>query len=635
MADGTKRASPRAVFRGDEPAETDGLDRDRYARAFAQLAQTCDTPMVVGLYGGWGTGKSSLMMQIRVLLRDDGMPTVWFDPWQHQFDENPLIALLQTTVTELGMETAEGVKETLTSVAAALMSPIANAATGLDANKLMKLTDAVAEERFRMRDVRIRLRDKIGHLIAQARKRDKRPGVAAADKRVVFFIDDLDRCLPVNMLRMLEALKLYLNVDNCVYFLGLDHNTVKNGIAGSYADVAIGDQEYLDKIVQIPFLIPRIHKERARAFIEGLLPEGTEQCADDLAAFLGDNPRQVKRFINNLSLNLLLAEQLSGDETPSVDLIVALLLLQHQNEKLFRQVSVRAELFFELQEKDEAAAGRIAQDLFDGDTQLQRLIQRVDCPADTPIEMYVHLSDVAGASVRRQPTLAVEPQMVTLPPGSFAMGSPDGEQDRDEDEGPVHEVRIGYRFALGRYPVTFDEYDAFCTATERGRPGDQGWGRARRPVINVSWYDAQAYVAWLRDQTGRAYRLPTEAEWEYACRAGTTTRYSVGDEITAEHASFLGNLDGTSEVGSYPANPWGLHDMHGNVWEWVEDTWLKNYNGAPVDGSAWKDGDPEGRGARGGCWDLDPKHLRCACRGRYHTNYRGGNLGFRVARTVS
>src|SRR5215469_15767096 len=187
------------------------------------------------------------------------------------------------------------------------------------------------------------------------------------------------------------------------------------------------------------------------------------------------------------------------------------------------------------------------------------------------------------------------------------MGSPEGEEGRFDDEGPQHRVTIGQRFAIGRYPVTFDEYDRFCEAKQGEKPADEGWGRGRRPVINVSWQDAQAYIAWLSQETGRTYRLPSEAEWEYVCRAGTATRYSFGDAITPYNANYGDSeLECTSEVGAYSANAWGLHDMHGNVWEWVDDDWHENYRDAPSDGSAWKytGKGPEPRLCvlRGGSW---------------------------------
>ena len=182
------------------------------------------------------------------------------------------------------------------------------------------------------------------------------------------------------------------------------------------------------------------------------------------------------------------------------------------------------------------------------------------------------------------------------------MGSPPTEQGRDSDEGPQHTVTIGYRLAVGVYEVTFAEWDA-CVAAggcNDYRPADRGWGRGARPVISVNWNDAQAYVTWLSRKTGKSYRLLSESEWEYVARAGTTTRYHTGDTITSSQANF--NVGRTVEVGSYPANAFGLHDVHGNVWEWTQDCWNGSYRGAPANGSAWESGICARRVVRGGSW---------------------------------
>ena len=181
------------------------------------------------------------------------------------------------------------------------------------------------------------------------------------------------------------------------------------------------------------------------------------------------------------------------------------------------------------------------------------------------------------------------PVMRVIPGGSFEMGSAAGEEFKDER--PRHSVSIE-SFAVGQYEVTFDEYDVFARATNRSLPNDRGWGRGSRPVTSVSWEDAKAYAKWLSEKTGKAYRLPSESEWEYVSRAGTDTQYWWGEEIGEGKA----NCDGcgsewdnksTSPVGRFSANGFGLYDTLGNVWEWVEDCWHGNYEGAPVDGSAW------------------------------------------------
>ncbi|MEZ5776396.1 MAG: SUMF1/EgtB/PvdO family nonheme iron enzyme [Hyphomicrobiaceae bacterium] len=212
----------------------------------------------------------------------------------------------------------------------------------------------------------------------------------------------------------------------------------------------------------------------------------------------------------------------------------------------------------------------------------------------------------------------------------------DRAKDLFKDEGPQHEVTIAAPFAVGKFEVTFAEWDACVKAGGcKHKPEDEGWGRGKRPVINVSWHDAKAYVAWLAKETGQPYRLLSEAEWEYAARAGTTTRYHFGDTFDGSKAN-----DGsrTVEVGKYPANAFGLHDMHGNVWEWVEDAWVDNYRGAPTDGTARKGADTSvSRVLRGGSWIFNPQSLRAASRsgGRPDDPLWVWVVGFRLARTLN
>jgi formylglycine-generating enzyme required for sulfatase activity len=230
------------------------------------------------------------------------------------------------------------------------------------------------------------------------------------------------------------------------------------------------------------------------------------------------------------------------------------------------------------------------------------------------------------------------PEMVIVPAGSFRMGDMGGKGSADER--PVHTVSFAEDFAIGRFTVTFDEYDDYAKANKIERPSDSGWGRGKRPVINVSWNDAVAYAHWLAVQTGKAYRLPSEAEWEYAARAGTETAYWWGDEIGSNRA----NCDGsgsqwsnkqTAPVGSFPANPWGLHDTVGNVWEWVHDPWHGNYEGAPLDGSVWEQGGSDSRVLRGGSW-CDPRDgARASCRYCNFPASRYDGFGFRLACVLS
>ena len=225
------------------------------------------------------------------------------------------------------------------------------------------------------------------------------------------------------------------------------------------------------------------------------------------------------------------------------------------------------------------------------------------------------------------------PEMVVVPEGSFLMGSMSG----GDDERPVHEVTIERAFAVGVYEVTFAEWDACVSGggCDGHRPDDSGWGRGSRPVVNVSWVDAKAYVRWLSRATGKKYRLPSESEWEYVARAGTTGPYHFGSSLSPSQANFQWNRDGPVPVGSYSANAFGLYDVHGNVSEWVEDCWNRGYVGAPPDGSAWMSGNCGLRVLRGGSWSYFPRYLRSAVRNWYTTGVRINFFGFRVARALT
>ncbi len=274
-------------------------------------------------------------------------------------------------------------------------------------------------------------------------------------------------------------------------------------------------------------------------------------------------------------------------------------------------------------------------------------------------------ADEQGANSRRAPGTRFRdcpdcPEMIVLPSGTFLMGSPDAEQGRQPSEGPQHEVTIARPFAMGVFEVTFAEWEACVEAGGCGghRPNTRffgrDWGAPGHPVMRVGWEDAMAYAAWLSERTGKRYRLPSEAEWEYAARGGTATPYHTGETLTQEQANYGRYFVGRPvAVGSYPPNPFGLHDMLGNVAEWCEDCWHANYVGAPTDGSAWLAGDCARRVLRGGHWASDaegfrtgiaPKALRAASRTTgpeqtwmrraLGTGTRDVVIGFRVARDL-
>ncbi|MFB9266437.1 SUMF1/EgtB/PvdO family nonheme iron enzyme [Bradyrhizobium erythrophlei] len=233
----------------------------------------------------------------------------------------------------------------------------------------------------------------------------------------------------------------------------------------------------------------------------------------------------------------------------------------------------------------------------------------------------------ASPAVSAQAAAVPEPEMVPLAGGSFSMGSND-----DASERPIHRVTVK-PFAMGKYPVTVREWNA-CAAAKAC--GFVAAGKDDTPVTNVSWSDARQYVAWLADSARKAYRLPSEAEWEFAARGGTQTKYWWGDQMQAGAASCkdcggAGGAEQPVKVGSFKANPFGLHDMGGGVDQWVEDCWHKSYQGAPTDGSAWLGGDCASHVIRSGSWKNDARYVRPASRDNYDTNVRYPTHGFRVA----
>jgi formylglycine-generating enzyme required for sulfatase activity len=274
------------------------------------------------------------------------------------------------------------------------------------------------------------------------------------------------------------------------------------------------------------------------------------------------------------------------------------------------------------------------------------LRQRMDHPYRGPSAVVdgraltLTLNDPAGSAASAAPLVRLE--LVRIPAGSFVMGSPDTEADRDASEGPAHPVTISHDFFLGRYEVTQAQWMAVMGANQSRYPDDP-----RRPAEQVSWGDCQKFCAELTRRTGRTVRLPTEAEWEYAARANTTTPFNVGSTLSSTQANFNGEapygdaasgtyLNITTAVGSYKPNGFGLYDTIGNVCEWCQDTFHPSYEGAPTDGSAWMSGaeNPDLHVFRGGAYNNDGSNCRSAVRFAGPSDMRAPTLGFRLAADV-
>lgn len=244
-------------------------------------------------------------------------------------------------------------------------------------------------------------------------------------------------------------------------------------------------------------------------------------------------------------------------------------------------------------------------------------------------------------------------EMIAIPEGNFLMGSPENEIERYSREGRLHRVTLK-SFCIGKYPITQAQWFAVAALPPVNcelKPSPSLFKGDNRPVEQVSWYDALEFGDRLSRLTGKSYRLPSESEWEYSCRGGTTTAFHFGETITPSLANYNGNYayntgplgsscKTTTEVGSFQvANGFGLSDMHGNVYEWCADRWHKDYQGAPVDGSVWKEVDesssvPPSWVIRGGAWNVPPKYCRSAFRSHLPAEGRFRNIGFRIALTI-
>lgn len=335
----------------DAATEVDELGRDRYVKALTELIKTSDTPMVLAVYGNWGLGKTSLMMQLRRMLDPEhdvdqskrtieaSARTVWFDPWMHQFDKTPVLGLLHATTDQLNLATKIGVKEALVKIATALVEEAKIPYVGIKLGRLFKIRKEIEESDFFRREQQARLHKHFEEVINAA---------VENKKRVVFFIDDLDRCQPDQALAMLEALKLYLDFPHCIYVLGVDRGPLEASVRQQYKLLELNAESYLDKIVQLPFVIPSIDDNLMKKFIEKRIPGKLLSCLDVLATAGADDPRQVKRILNSLSFNdhLVVEEAFHPPYDPLI--LAVIILLQNLAPELYRDLRLHPSLIHDL-----------------------------------------------------------------------------------------------------------------------------------------------------------------------------------------------------------------------------------------------------------------------------------------------
>ncbi len=742
------KSSGAAGPRNDEWTIGDFLDRRALIETTAKIAATWDAPLTIGICAPWGEGKTSTMRMIQRALdpdaandwdaghgQTDGKPpvelpaelrkqvkgTVWFDPWQYQFENSPASSLVRTILQTaekrdwvkakdsgafgffkgMGLALAEGGLRVYTKGSTGIGDVKESIVNAIGPEALGKSFAELFQEKYQ---------EAIDDILAED------------SSRLVIFLDDLDRCQPEYVVRMLEALKLTLLNPRCVYVLGIDDTVVASAVRDHYRhrhaegqndQPGFDGERYLEKIIQLPIRLPGLMDDLADQFIGNLITDGAElgkikkdesqwrPISNMLLLGLKRNPRHAKRFVMLIEFTLALAEtklkQASdeGKELPvtKIDkpLLIKLQMLQFSWPELPRDASDLKELeqlAAPLEEQKPAEEGKKefpgvqATKNYDAlweslgrwgvtDRDRQEKLREFFCKtqprfkdikADKVMEFHIHL---VAATSEAEPEATEEDQeshpinprefsvsvegtfddddlvlkfdnqaemkLLKINPGKFRMGSLKTDKMADDDERPRHSVGITHPFYMGVYPVTQGLWDAVMSLNPSYFRGQD------RPVEQVSWYDAAAFCNAVTEnlkEQGLTARLPTEAEWEYACRAGTTTRFWFGDDVSelAKYAWINKNSkEQTQPVGAEGhANPWGLSDMLGNIWEWCSDWFGEDYYASGVNQDP--QGPPTGNNQviRGGSWlDLD-RDCQCAFRNRILPNGQFLDVGFRV-----
>jgi formylglycine-generating enzyme required for sulfatase activity len=737
----------------DRPTTVDRLAFTPYVNALAGLiaAEGTRTPLTIGVFGPWGSGKTSLMMMVKERL--SGFTTVWFEAWKYEREDALWRALIVQVLRHLRREEVDGASgerteeqrkadEKLDDLEASLYRIVEREEAGelridwgklgvgmgkvalhlalsavpvvrallpklgnksqeeLGSEDLGKLFDAVKRERHRIYREHVRSVEQFqGEFRKLVRER-----VIEQGRRLVVFVDDLDRCMPEKAVEVLEAIKLFLDVEGCIFVLGLDRKVISRGIEIRYREMkllddgdgerfAIEGRRYLEKIIQIPFKIPPVDPNVKQTYVSSLVDAWPHrECSKVFATGTGESPRGIKRMVNTFLLLWQIQKERKLEGITPVRLAKVVALQHLAPPGLYEELEKQPRLLGDLESyyrretgrgheepgRAEAVAGAAVGALppvlrpFVSRAALRQLLtlHGLDKPdfnfvvqkgedvvglKHGELQPYFTLaqqvSDPAAPDEGAH-ALLPEPETVPVPEGTFKMGTSPEEariaieefgvkKEWIENEQPQHEVFLS-DYAIGKYPVTNREYQAFVVDTDRQPPShwdgaEYPEGKGGHPVVHVSWEDATAYCAWLRKKTGKDYELPTEAQWEKAARGTDARIFPWGNTWDPERLNSGEKGPGdTTPVGTYSPegdSPCGAADMAGNVWEWCRD-W---YSPSVYEDRAGQEvRDPEGpesggtRVMRGGAFRGSGGDVRCAFRLNPSPGDRGGGLGFRV-----
>jgi len=700
----------------DQASASDLLDFTPYCKALCGIVNDPKTnsPLTVGIFGGWGTGKTSLMMMVMEDLAksessDRKNYCLWFNAWKYEREDALWRALLVSVVDkvkeftpkddekaqselketeellynsiereELGnlqfdwREFVKGGLETGTQILLASIPGI-NLATSV-MEELGKSTTSKGPGKLLSSFQRARTQVKLAQI--QSLDQFEKQFAKLINKyvvpkgRLIIFIDDLDRCLPTKTIEILEAIKLFLDVPGCVFFIGVDREIISKGIQLKYKDAkdAFDGIRYLEKIIQLAFELPPLEAQNLHKYIHALIPNLPDpRCETIFSIGLSNpNPRQVKRIINSYVFLSRLASERSGSIGNLSEIRLAkIIVIQHTYPELYSLLRLQPSLlgdledFFFLKNKEPDAATKKMPKILNAYSEIHGLEK-----------LLLLFSDDKAASFRGQGALSIRPYFTLVKSvyTDISSQNPFGTLEPITILVPVGRCKIGLDtkdieflitntdwakswlgkggfknetpskildipgFYIGRYPISNLEYQIFVTAT--GYPVPVHWsgreapeGLLQHPVVNVNYGDAKAYCEWLSSQTNKTYRLPTEEEWEKAARGETGLIYPWGNEYKDSHANiYLDGPGGTTPVGHYSPqgdSTYGCADMVGNVWEWCVDNYIENRFEKLNEPSTL-------RTVRGGAWNSQLESVRCTLRRGSYPLSRDNNLGFRV-----
>lgn len=650
-----------------EAGRVDKLEFSSTAEVLARAAIGTQNPFTIGIYGNWGAGKTSLMRIIMKKVEEEkSVISVWFNAWKYEKEDHlilPLVATINRELSRKRTKATDKIRKALRSIAYNFSVKTKVGIPFISEIVFMLSPKNTIFSRSLYFDAFVELsRQSDGKMVP----------------RIIVFIDDLDRCLPDKAVKLLEQIKLVLGQQGFTFVLGVNEEIIDSMVEKIFIkDLELSpfrSEDYLDKIIQVKVPVPKRKPDEMDSYIGSLLEEGkvfAENSKKDVIPLIAEagrlNPRSIIRLLNRIIVTSRIGTLEQKDYDP-----LALLLNEATNERRYEDFckAIDITVILDTEEKTRISIGEYLADelkkykgTHDEFADLSYLVKtkilsrkNEFMKAVETLQKNEHLFNLLSSDTGRKwlsekkyrqmlgeasermmgerkskketPTEGKDiirellDNMVRIPAEEFMMGS-----EEDEREKPVHKVTLE-SFEISAIPVTQNQYETIMGENLSYFKGPDN------PVENVTWDKAIEFCEKLSQRTGERFTIPTEAQWEYACRAGNQGKWCCGDNESqfGDYAWYYKNSEGkTHPVGLKQPNDWGLYDMHGNVWEWCLDHWHENYRNAPDDGSAGESGgDSSLRVRRGGCWGNDAKHCRSAYRGYAPSVLCSNNLGFRL-----